>query len=412
MQTGGGILRPLFCTVDGRALGEDATMTPFGERVRGVILGTAFGDALGAPVEKLSHDEIRQRYGRVESLNTKWHKADWDADRRLHRVRGNGIVTDDTLMTLALVNVYQAKMRHIDAFDFATAFIKEIAYRPCYIPEFGREALIIDRLFYPEKYPFLRLSLANCDPRDAGVGNMVNCGAAMYIAPVGVVNACNPKAAYDEAIAFSSAHQSSYGLEAAGVLAACIAQAFRPDAKPADLVETALSLAKDGTHAAILAIHRAAQELKAAGADADTVVNRFHAVIRDYSPMGDDVNRSVERVGMPSNYYTPSRLFSIEELPIALGYIELHDGDLIPAICDGVNSGRDTDSIGAMIGSMLGALHGGRSLSEDVVQALEEANRLNLVQQADALAEAARHIIGNDLSENQKTAEHLRSIGL
>ena len=31
---------------------------------------------------------------------------------------------------------------------------------------------------------------------------MINCGAAMYIAPIGIVNACNPKAAYDEAISF------------------------------------------------------------------------------------------------------------------------------------------------------------------------------------------------------------------
>ena len=49
---------------------------------------------------------------------------------------------------------------------------------------------------------------------------MVNCGAAMYIAPVGAVNAGDPRRAYDEAIAFASGHQESYGLEAAAVLAA------------------------------------------------------------------------------------------------------------------------------------------------------------------------------------------------
>ena len=52
--------------------------------------------------------------------------------------------------------------------------------------------LLVDRLFYPEKWLLMRLRLANADPRTGGIGNMVNCGAAMYASPVGVVNACDP----------------------------------------------------------------------------------------------------------------------------------------------------------------------------------------------------------------------------
>lgn len=387
-------------------------MTSFQERVRGVIIGTAYGDALGAPVEKLTYSEIKEKYGRVESIRTKWYKADWDPERRLHRMRGHGIVTDDTLMTLALMNVYRTKKRHIDAFDFADEFIKEVAFRPRYIPEFGREALIIDRLFYPDKYPFVRLSLANCDPREGGIGNMVNCGAAMYIAPVGVVNACNPKTAYDEAIAFAMAHQCSYGLEAAGVLAACIAKAFEPDMRVIDIILTALQFAKDGTRAAIQAIYLAAIELQPYKDDKDLVIQRFHEVVREFSPMGDDVHRKIEKIGVPSNHYTPSRLFSIEELPIALGYIVLHDGDFHAAITDGINSGRDTDSIGVMIGAILGAMYGERMFDEQDVQLLEEANRLELIRNADQFAKVASQIIKDDLNKHKKIEESLSLIGL
>lgn len=63
-------------------------MTSFRDRVRGVVLSTALGDALGAPVEKLTYAEIKSKYGRVESLMTKWHKADLPADVRLGRMRG------------------------------------------------------------------------------------------------------------------------------------------------------------------------------------------------------------------------------------------------------------------------------------------------------------------------------------
>ena len=65
------------------------------------------------------------------------------------------------------------------------------------------------------------------------------------------MNACNPKAAYDEAILFASGHQVSYGLEAAGVLAACVAKAFEPGVTVEDIVQTALTYAKDGTKQAI-----------------------------------------------------------------------------------------------------------------------------------------------------------------
>ncbi|WP_243297796.1 ADP-ribosylglycohydrolase family protein [Bacillus litorisediminis] len=377
-------------------------MVSFKDRVRGVVLSTALGDAMGAPVEKLSYEEIKSQYNRVESLRTRWYKEDYPLDLTLGRKRGNGIVTDDTLMTVALIKVYLKEKRHLDAYDMGNEFVKEIAFRKTYIPEFGREALIIDRLFYPEKYIFMRHVLANCDPREAGIGNMVNCGAAMYIAPIGVVNACNPKAAYDEAILFAMGHQNSYGLEAAGVLAACVAKAFEENVTVDEIVDTAIYYAKDGTKAAIQDLTDAARNLRSEKANMDLVVQTFHQALEKYSPMKDDVHRKIEKVGVPSNHYTPSRLFSIEELPLALAFIVLHEGDYYSAILDGINSGRDTDSIGVMIGVILGAMHGVGSIMEEDILLLEETNKLKLIQVADEFAEVAKLIIAEDLRVNEK----------
>ncbi len=230
-------------------------MTNFRDRVKGVLISTALGDALGAPIEKLSYQEIKDQYGRVETMKTKWYKEDMGHDMNKGRKRGNGVVTDDTLMTLALCNVYNIEKRHLDAYDMSNEFVKEIAFRKRFIPEFGREDMIIERLFYPEKHIFLRHTLANCEPREGGYGNMINCGAAMYIAPIGIVNAGNPKAAYDEAILFAMGHQTSYGLEAAGVLAACVAKAFEPNVTVDAIIDTAIEIAKDGTKEAIIAVN-------------------------------------------------------------------------------------------------------------------------------------------------------------
>ncbi len=360
-------------------------------RVRAMLHGIALGDALGAPVEKLSAADIRARYGRVTSLGARWHKMDLPPEQRNYRVRGSGIVTDDTLMTLALMDIYAEEQRHLDAWDMADGMVRQIAWTPRWIPEMQREANLIDRLFYPEKWIFQRHQLANCDPRQGGIGNMVNCGAAMYVAPIGAVNACDPRAAYDEAIAFAAGHQESYGLEAAGVFAAAVAAAFVPGTAIETIVETVLTLAKDGTRNAIADIAEAASKLK--GRDHAEIVAAFHAAMARYSAMGDDVNHTKARAGRLSAAYQPSRLGAIEELPLALGFALVNNGAFRASIEDGINSGRDTDSIGVMAGAILGAMRGESVIDAADRTTLDSANRFDLTAAADRFTATTTDIL-------------------
>lgn len=373
-------------------------------RVRAVVHGVAYGDALGAPVEKLSAAQIRERYGRVTNLRTKWHRDGQSEAARQGRVRGNGIVTDDTAMTLALMRIYQRELRHLDAWDMGNGMVREITWERYWVPELQREAPLIERLFYPEKWIFQRHQLSGCDPRQGGVGNMVNCGAAMYIAPIGIVNAGDPTAAYDEAINFAMGHQQSYGLEAAGVLAAAIAQAFIPGTSVEDIVRVAHDHAHDGTRAAIAAIADAAENLRRKGADADEVTAEFQSCIAPFSAMGDDLVHTPEKAGRASHAYQPSRLFSIEELPLALGFCITTGGDFKKAVEDGINSGRDTDSIGVMAGSILGALHGEAIIDADDAALLDSANKLNLKHLSDQFTQAVIKIQNKDMARAEQTA--------
>lgn len=381
-------------------------MISFEERVKGVLIGVAYGDAIGATIEKLSFSEIQEKYGYVKDLRTEWYKANSGPEVNLGRIRGYGTITDDTLLTLALCRVYEIERRHLDAYDLSNEFIKEIAFRKTYVPEFGKDGLIIDRLFYPEKHMFLRHVLANCEPREGGYGNMVNCGAAMYISPVGIVNAGNPRTAYEEAIAFASGHQRSYGLEAAGVLSACIAKAMQKDVTIDDVVNTALLYAKDGTYHAIKSITDIAYKMKdKEDIDYGDVVREFHQALKPYSPMGDDVHRHIDKVGIPSDHYTPSRLYSIEELPIALGMLILNEGNPQKTVTDCINSGRDTDSIGVMAGAILGAMHGASWVEEEDIQLLEEKNKFDFSQISQDLAKVAREIILKDIEVVDKVKQ-------
>jgi ADP-ribosylglycohydrolase len=378
-------------------------------RIRAMLHGIALGDAMGAPVEKLSAAEISKRYGRVTSLDTRWHKMDLPADARNGRIRGNGIVTDDTLMTLCVMEVYAGVNRHLDAWDMADGMVKQIAWTPRYVPEHQREMMLVDRLFYPEKWIFQRHQLSAVDPRQGGIGNMVNCGAAMYIAPIGAANAGDPWRAYGEAIAFASGHQQSYGLEAAGVMAAAVAAAFTPGITIDEVADYAAAFAKDGTYLALRDIIAAAREMRGTGASHAAVTARFHQVIAQYSPIGDDVNHTVEKAGRPTDAYQPSRKLSIEELPLAIGYAVVNDGEFRTSIEDGINSGRDTDSIGVMTGAILGALHGESVIREEDRALLDSANRMNLTEAADRFTLIVRYLLRGD-TERRDEIERAREI--
>jgi len=169
-----------------------------------------------------------------------------------------------------------------------------------------------------------------------------------------------------------------------------------------EIVKTAIYFAKDGTKQAIIELTEAARQLRQEKAEMDRVIEVFQSILEKYSPMKDDVHRKVEKIGLPSNHYTPSRLFSIEELPLALAFIVLNDGEYYTSIYDGINSGRDTDSIGVMIGVILGAKYGSNAIREEDIQQLQATNKMDLIGLSDSFAEAAKEIIKEDLELNER----------
>jgi ADP-ribosylglycohydrolase len=109
--------------------------------------------------------------------------------------------------------------------------------------------------------------------------------------------------------------------------------------------------------------------------------------------MGDDVNHSPDKAGMPTDAYQPSRLHAIEELPLALGFAVVNDGAFRKTVEDGINSGRDADSIGVMAGAILGALHGEAVIDAADLALLDKTNRLDLLAEADRFAKAVTDIM-------------------
>lgn len=368
----------------------------------GALAAAAVGDALGGATEGWEATEIAEHFGGpVEGVvpSIRHMKGIEKPFSPFHK--GDGHITDDTLMTRALVKVYAGKRDHLDAFDVESRLVPQLIEEKVWIPEYGRDDLLYHRLFLAEKWLVAKLKYGHADPREGGVGNIVNCGAAMYIAPVGLANAGDPDGAYAEAVEIAGAHQSSYGREAAAVLAAAVAEAVRPGATVSSVVETCLRLARDGTRAAIEAVASAGSEL---GGWRDGGLAR----LRDAFAPFDSVGVPYAQPGLGARI--PSRLQSIEELPLAIGLLVATGGDCNETILGGVNYGRDSDSIASMGGALAGALAGASAVRADWVEEISVASRYDLGEPGRVMAQVAVEILGRDVERHARRVEAMEAL--
>lgn len=376
-------------------------MSRLADKVAGVLAGAAVGDALGGATEGWTPEQIIERHGGEVTGIVPPYYADWQTARPIAPYhKGDGHVTDDTLMTHALVEVYAHRRAHLDAFAVAEDLVPLMIGEPRWIPELEQEALILQRVFLAEKWIVARLHYGHVDPREAGVGNIINCGATMYMAPVGLVNAGNPWGAYREAIDITGAHQASYGREAAGVFAAAVAASLIPGATAESVIAMCLEVAKDGTRAAIHDVVAAVRELRAQGGTSNTALVR--RTIRDAVAPYDTVGPIYRKPAMDARL--PSRTKAIEELPAALGFVLAHDGDTRAAVLGAVNYGRDSDSIATMAGAVCGGLNGLASVPADWCTDIERASRIDLGAVAAVMTGVVQDVLRADAASARELA--------
>ena len=374
-------------------------MTPYDivDRICAAYAAGAIGDAMGAPVEGWASGPIRD-------LLATW---DWSQvippqgwDGTSHFWKGDGRITDDTLMGESLMRAYAAAGDHLDAYGWERHLLSDLMATEVWVPEYQQTMAVFERLWIPEKYPRWRL-YGNADPRTAGVGNLVNCGVAMYAWPVGAVNAGDPYAAYQEAAALAQAHNESFAVEAAAVMAAACAAAFIEGARITDVIAVAADLAQDGTGRAIRAV-------VAASDPAQPLHDALDAMRAAVSPFDQRTGCSEEDhplwINGPSDFGRPSRLASIEELPVALGVLRWGDGDFRRTLQAGVVYGRDCDSIAGMAMSLWGAMSGTAAICPSLLAEVGRGSRRDLLAIGQAFAVTCQALHSKDAERWQQRA--------
>jgi hypothetical protein len=375
----------------GRRDAEASPRAPFAERIAGALAGMAIGDGMGGPVEGWKPAAIKERFSAHDFttfIPALQPRSDGPG-------KGDGRITDDTLLIEALMRVYETHRDHLDAYAYARHIIPELAERKVFVPERGEERTLLARpVWWPERYVHHRLAINNAPPREAGQGNWPNQGLAGMVMPTGAVNAGDPEAAYQETASFGLAHQTAQGLESAAVTAGGFAAAFARDATIADVLHASRRLAKDGTKRALEAILSVADS-------ADTQ-DRFIARVRAaYMPFSGLIPGAAEPDADPSdrekaNFAQPSRTTAVENLPVALACLVYGKGDALRTLRACIFYGQDCESIAAHALGLIGALFGPAALPSALLTASAKVNQRDFLAQGRAFAGVCEDILQKD----------------
>ena len=270
--------------------------------------------------------------------------------------KGDGHVTDDTLMTHALVRVYEKVRGHLDAYAVADHLVPDLMSRPRWIPELEAEALPLQRIFLAEKWIVTRLHYGHVDPREAGVGQHRQLRGGDVHGP-GRPRERGPSGGRVRRGAGCRGRPPVLLRPGGGRgLRRRRRRRLRPGRHPGlRRRRRALALAKDGTRSAIEAVC----EVAARHTDFESALAPLRAAVAPFDTVGPDYRD-------PSlGARRPSRLHAIEELPVALGMLLVGGGDYRRTVLGSVNYGRDCDSIATMSGALAGALHGEEAVPGD-----------------------------------------------
>ncbi len=287
------------------------------------------GDAMGSRTEFLEPEEIRKRFGWVDTFE------------------GDG--TDDVIMRDLLADALVKTDGNATADDWA------MEWKLGRATIFGEKA---DR-FFPSTLHMAEKIARDYPPQLLAVGTMPSSTSAMSIAPVGIVNAGNPDAAARQASEIASlmhVTENAFCQHGAAAVAAAIAASLARGAGLADVLAAASGALKRWSAEEMNGLVAEALELADTSGSFDKFCESYHRRFR----------RAI---------VCDSR----ETIPATLAIVKLAGGDPWKAATLSANFGRDSDTIGCMAAGICGALDG---MSEDSLH--------HVAKLSDAVCEAQR----------------------
>ena len=314
------------------SVGGFATGDTLRDRCRGCLLGTAVGDALGAPGEFLSADAIRSRFGPAGIT----HLHPWDGFSR-------GSFTDDTQMALATAEgLVQAEL----VAQAGGPYDPVAGVLPCYIAWHDSQADPRQRR-HPGHTCMTALRAVKLGHSGPAVNLSKGCGGVMRAAPVGLARPRRPAFSLGADLA-ALTHGHPTGCLSAGFVSDMVRRLVDGATLPQAVEGSVIELCR----------HDANEETLSAVQQALELVARPEV----------DAEAALLRLG--------EGWVGEEALALSLFCVLRHPSDWRAAAVLAVNHDGDTDSTGAITGAILGTALGVGAIPAEWAVAVEDGGRI------------------------------------
>jgi ADP-ribosylglycohydrolase len=231
-----------------------------------------------------------------------------------------------------------------------------------------KSPLLADRLFTTERLAYEKLR-SGMNPWEVGRATIPCGNAVMAIEPIGIINAGQPRQAYSDAFLVASVTQDGDDRDAAATIAAGVAAALTPNATVESVISTMETNASDNVRRSIAF----AREFAGNATSVDEFADQFYAKLLDWKAVLPPTWVGPAWLGWSTDRYISAS--SLEILPAAVGIMLLRANDPNEAIIDAANFGRDCDTIGGVVGALMGSIFGASGLKQDWIDDCEEANK-------------------------------------
>jgi len=370
------------------------------DKVLGMIVGSAIGDAMGAPTEMWSRPQIQKEYGFVESLDTMYRSSSPEGTW-LDSLPAGG-TTDDTRWKILLSDFLQTQdTSSLQAGDFAR-FIQE-KYQT-YLneleevnsSEYESYKPVLLKMGWLQEWSKVSTAFlsgdvsAYSDALGKFYGGEMVCAGLLYASSIGAYYPGNPLKAYQETFKLSL-YDIGYAKDVTSMAAAMTSAAMSVDASVEDL--------------------KAALEIDPRDYFDSRLVGRSAYVWVKEAARIDSESRGLDSLNSRLSLESTDLAFAFQELdkkqqdmPFHAGEIFLQtltgmyyaDFDFIGTLTFLTNYGRDNDTTSALAGGILGAFYGFEALPKKEKELVLSVAKSRLNQD---LEESAKNLTSHMLGK-------------
>jgi ADP-ribosylglycohydrolase len=385
------------------------------DKILGSLVGSAAGDAMGAPTEMWSRFQIQAEFGHVDSLTDMVREPSPEGTWNYNLHKGGS--TDDTRWKMLTLE-YVLEQKHPDplsARDFAFHILGTYDHYTSGLASLrGRdpepyEGKLMQMLWLKEwvkvAEAYVEDSLSHYDALSTFYGGEMVCAGMLFAPAVGLAYPGEAEYAYKQAYELDI-YDQGYARDIAALTAAMVAEAMDSSSTPDSILAVLRTVDPEGYFKGRLvgrsayALYRQAQYIvkEARDADVETVLKEPPVKLSmELNSQEDSIRYAQWSLAYAQlDKVVRSYPFHPAEIHLVnLVALLLCDFDFQQTLAFIVNFGRDNDTTAAVAGAILGAYYG--------YEALPEAFKENVLDSSKELGmdleERAGQMVGHILGE-------------